>query len=138
MGLRLALGTGPDALPSGSCRFSAPDQGQSGPRSPQSEKYVAATQHGACVAVAARCAHPVEIFEDFDRQIAADAGSVLEGRRGKCALGRRVGQLARDLGETRQGLEQKEPIIGYTGGAAEALGAAEKAIHQLRLEPQLR
>ena len=70
------------------------------------EKFAAA-QHDAGVSLTTRRPHFVEIFENLDRQIAPDTGAVLEGRGGKGALGRPLGELFGDLGEARQCRRQK-------------------------------
>ena len=108
--LKTARATGPDALPP-----------------PGLAQHVAAAQQGPSVSLAAGRPHLVEIFENLDRQIAADAGAVLEGRGGKAAVGRAVGEFLCDIGEPRQRLGQKEAVVGDPGDAAESFGAIKKA-----------
>jgi len=55
-------------------------------------------QHDAGISRAAGHRHCVEILENLDRQIAPDAGAVLEGRGGESALGRAFGELLSDFG----------------------------------------
>src|SRR5437868_977152 len=77
----------------------------------RSHEHIAAVQHDACVAGSLGRAHLVEELENLDRQAATDAGTVLEARRGECALGRAGGEFARDFGEAREGLGQKEAVV---------------------------
>src|SRR5207248_11496368 len=86
-GLKPARVTGPDALPQRYCRFPAPNQSLSIGRLWRSGKYLAAAQHDARVARPPGRPHLIEVLEDLDRQIAADAAAVLEGRRSECAFG---------------------------------------------------
>src|ERR1700757_3448064 len=78
----------------------------------RSGEHLAAAQHGARVADPPGGPHLIEVFEDLNRHTAAEAAMALEGRGGECALGRAVGKLARDFGEVRKGLGQKEPVVG--------------------------
>src|SRR5215472_16559825 len=87
---------------------------------------LATAQHDAGVSLAPGRPDLVEIFEDLDRQIAPDTRAVLEGRRGKGALGRARGELLGDLGEARQSLRQKEAVVGDFGDASQSFGPAEK------------
>src|SRR5260370_25619222 len=98
-----------------------------------SGEYFAAAQHDARVADPSGHSHLIEAFEDLDCHIAADAATFLHGRRSDCALGRAVGELARDFREARQGFGQKEPVVGDPCNPAQPLSAAEKALHRLGL-----
>ena len=61
----------------------------------RSANHLAAAQHDAGVADPAGGPHLIQIFEDRDRQIAADAGTVLEDRGGEAAGRRLGGEVAR-------------------------------------------
>src|SRR5438105_10418935 len=102
----------------------------------QSGKYFAAAQHDARIALPSCRPRLIEVFEDLDRQIATDAATVLEGRCGECAVGRAVGELARDFRESCKGLGQKEPVIGDPGDPAQPLGAAEEALDRFGRKPE--
>src|SRR5437867_12011968 len=117
--LKTARATGPDALPA-----------------PGLAEHAAAAQQDPSVSLAAGCPHFVEIFENLDGQIAPDTRAILEGGGGERTFGRAVGELPRDLGELRQGLRQKEPVVGNPSNTAEALGTTKEALDRLRLERQ--
>src|SRR6266851_1913725 len=87
-------------------------------------EHIAAAQHDPNVALAAGCSHLVEIFENLDRQIAADTRAVLKGLSGEGALGRGIGESLRGLGELGQRFRQKEAVVGDPGDAAQPFGAA--------------
>src|SRR5947207_13817211 len=78
-----------------------------------SEHRGGAAQYRPCIAVAARDADPVEIFEHLDCQIAADTGAVLEFGRSEAAFRRGFGQFARDRGEARDCLGQDDAVVCY-------------------------
>ena len=61
-------------------------KGQSG-RVSRSGEHLAAAQHDARVTGPPGCPHLIQILEDLDCQIAADAATVPEGRGAECALG---------------------------------------------------
>src|SRR5947208_6122214 len=118
--LKTARATGPDALPA-----------------PGLAERVAAVQQDPSVSPAAGRSDLVEIFENLDGQIAPDARPILEGGRGEGAFGRIIGELARDLGEPRQGLRQKETVVGNPGNAAQPLGTLQKTLDALGFERQI-
>src|SRR5437763_8007235 len=93
-----------------------------------------ATQHRPGIAVAARDADPVEIFEHLDCQIAADTGAVLEFGRGEVAFRRGFGQFARDRGEALDRLGQEEAVGRDLCDPAKTLDPPQKASQRLRLQ----
>src|SRR5437899_12677368 len=107
--LKTARATGPDTLPA-----------------PGLAEHIGAVQQDPSVSLAAGCPHFVEIFQNLDGQIAPDARAILEGCGREGASGRAIGKLPRDLGELRQGLGQKEPVVGNPGNAGQPLGTIEE------------
>src|SRR6266851_3987430 len=96
------------------------------------EQLGGAAQHDSGVADAPGGADRVEIFQDLDRQVAADAGALLEARRGEAALGRIFGERGGKVGESRDRLGQEDPVGGNRRDPPEALDAFEKPGERLR------
>ena len=86
-GLKPARVTGPDALPRPILQVLCAGSKVEALHLFRSGKYLAAAQHYARVTGPSGRSHLVEIFEDLDRQIAADAATFLEARGGEGAFG---------------------------------------------------
>jgi hypothetical protein len=110
--LKTARPTGDDTLPGSACL--------------RSGNQLAAGQHDASIADAPGGPHPIKIFENIDRQVAADARAILEHLRGKGAFGRGLDQLNGDFGEPRQGFGKKVAIVCDLGDATQAFGAVRQ------------
>ena len=77
------------------------------------------------------------MFQDLDRQIAADARAVLEDRSGEGALGGFFGEFARDPGETGETMGQKKAVVGDLGDPPQPLCPMEEPLNRLRVEFKL-
>src|SRR5712691_4212355 len=93
-------------------------------------------QHDPRIADPPGDADPIEVFQNLDRQVAADAGSVLEQTCPEALLRRLYGQRGGEIGQPYDRLWQEKAVRCYRRNAPEALGPLQEPSERLGFEPE--